>query len=873
METPERENGYLVYPDRDYTGYGANRTISMFKGFIVEYFGNQQTKKCAKSWALIPVMNLFDENVQAFIYAIGLLYAFLGIAVISDVFMAAIEVITSKQKEVKLANGQKVKVAFWNPTVANLTLMALGSSAPEILLALLETMQSFGEPPGELGPSTIVGSAAFNLFVISSVCVYSINTPDVKTISAPGVFIMTSTWSILAYLWLLIVLEVWTPGVVSIAEAFITFGFFFLFVGLSYGQDRNWFRVKSKAIGSRESKIILIEEGQNDFENRKSQVLTKMESNLQKVKKGGMSKSGLKAISRILKKGLFSQMEEEKNSAIFWKVNAKRRLLGKAYMKRRSTATLAKLTPEQKEELRKEAMRATIQFSAEEFRVIENEGSVRCMVQRRGLHHRALAVDFKTQDGSGKAGSEYQATEGTIVFGAGEEIKFVEVFIVDDDEPEPDHTFTVLLSNPRILEDATERDDVRPGSGEVESVGNDEEYVCTLGERAHTVVIIIDDDDPGSIAFSDKIVTVSERKQFATIKIVRSTGAKGQVSCKYRTSDGSAVAGIDYKATEGVVSFEAGQISQKIKIPLVDSDKYYDRVFNVSLFEPSEFARLEKTNIILFKIVDDGSESELRNKIEKKLDRQLKAFMHHTSTWREQFKSAIVPAKGVDENGDEVDFEGVDYALHFLTIFWKFTAAFVPPPEYYGGWAAFFCCLIYIGALTAVVGELASLFGCAIGLKDAVTAITFVALGTSLPDTFASRTSALEAPDADAAVGNVAGSNTVNVLLGLGLPWVVASLYYHFNGEKTGGRYCVPSGSLSYSVLIYSIFAVCCLFCLFLNRKLFGGELGGPKKSKTIIAIFLCSLWMLYIILSSLQTYGHIDFGSEKKIDAMGCPL
>ena len=119
METPERENGYLVYPDRDYTGYGANRTISMFKGFIVEYFGNQQTKKCAKSWALIPVMNLFDENVQAFIYAIGLLYAFLGIAVISDVFMAAIEVITSKQKEVKLANGQKVKVAFWNPTVAN----------------------------------------------------------------------------------------------------------------------------------------------------------------------------------------------------------------------------------------------------------------------------------------------------------------------------------------------------------------------------------------------------------------------------------------------------------------------------------------------------------------------------------------------------------------------------------------------------------------------------------------------------------------------------------------------------------------------------------------------------------------------------------
>ena len=40
---------------------------------------------------------------------------------------------------------------------------------------------------------------------------------------------------------------------------------------------------------------------------------------------------------------------------------------------------------------------------------------------------------------------------------------------------------------------------------------------------------------------------------------------------------------------------------------------------------------------------------------------------------------------------------------------------------------------------------------------------------------------ALEAPDADAAIGNVTGSNSVNVFLGLGLPWVMGSLYYSFN--------------------------------------------------------------------------------------------
>ena len=62
--------------------------------------------------------------------------------------------------------------------------------------------------------------------------------------------------------------------------------------------------------------------------------------------------------------------------------------------------------------------------------------------------------------------------------------------------------------------------------------------------------------------------------------------------------------------------------------------------------------------------------------------------------------------------------------------------------------------------------------------RPAITAITFVALGTSLPDTFASMAAAKADAFADAAVGNVTGSNSVNVFLGLGLPWVIASHYY-----------------------------------------------------------------------------------------------
>ena len=33
-------------------------------------------------------------------------------------------------------------------------------------------------------------------------------------------------------------------------------------------------------------------------------------------------------------------------------------------------------------------------------------------------------------------------------------------------------------------------------------------------------------------------------------------------------------------------------------------------------------------------------------------------------------------------------------------------------------------------------------------------------------------------PRQDAAIGNIMGSNSANVFLGLGIPWVIASLYY-----------------------------------------------------------------------------------------------
>ena len=94
-----------------------------------------------------------------------------------------------------------------------------------------------------------------------------------------------------------------------------------------------------------------------------------------------------------------------------------------------------------------------------------------------------------------------------------------------------------------------------------------------------------------------------------------------------------------------------------------------------------------------------------------------------------------------------------------------------------GGLPCFLAAIAFIGILTMVVGEVAGAMGCVMGLKPGVTAITFVAIGTSLPDTFASMTAARESNNADSAVGNITGSNSVNVFLGLGLPWVIAVIY------------------------------------------------------------------------------------------------
>lgn len=167
---------------------------------------------------LIPGTTLLPSGLLGFAYFIFLGFLFLGISIVADIFMEAIEVITSQTKTFEEYDPITEKYITvdkldWNETIANLTLMALGSSAPEILLAVIEALGTLGKPAGPLGASTIVGSAAFNLLVISAVAVVAVDAP--KKINDTGVFATTAIWSIFAYLWLYICLMVTTPGIVT----------------------------------------------------------------------------------------------------------------------------------------------------------------------------------------------------------------------------------------------------------------------------------------------------------------------------------------------------------------------------------------------------------------------------------------------------------------------------------------------------------------------------------------------------------------------------------------------------------------------------------------------------------------------------------
>jgi len=422
----------------------------------------------------------------------------------------------------------------------------------------------------------------------------------------------------------------------------------------------------------------------------------------------------------------------------------------------------------------------------------------------------------------------------------------VSIKIVDDDNWEPDEDFYVELYDPESA--AKER---------------------LPGEDTRTRITIIDDDRPGILAFEAKGQTkhpANERE--CRLKVIRLHDSDGQITVKYRTlqidkSSRTATPGKDYEHVEGELTFIHRESEKEIVIPIIqrenENNEPRDEIFGVQIYDAQPAAvKISKKDTCIVEIVTDAETKKQAEALQQLLER---INQQEKITWGQQFKNACMLHPTKNEDGEIEDISGMDAVLHFLSIGWKVLFACVPPPHYLGGWACFVVALCFIGVVTAVVGEIANLMGCVIFLKPGVTAITFVAIGTSLPDTFASKTAAQESRYADSAVGNVTGSNSVNVFLGLGLPWVIAVSYYGARNEP----FEVPSKGLDLSVMLFLICSLVGIVVLIIRRIAVKGELGGSTAGRAASAVIFVSLWLFYVIMSTLAQYNIIKFGGEEE--------
>lgn len=109
---------------------------------------------------------------------------------------------------------------------------------------------------------------------------------------------------------------------------------------------------------------------------------------------------------------------------------------------------------------------------------------------------------------------------------------------------------------------------------------------------------------------------------------------------------------------------------------------------------------------------------------------------------------------------------------------------------------------------------------------------------------------------ADSSIGNVTGSNAVNVFLGIGIAWTIAACVHAYRGS----RFLVNPGSLAFSVTLFCTCAFICCSTMMMRRYVIGGELGGPMRYKLPTTILYVGLWVFYVFMSSLEAYGVIQF-------------
>jgi len=836
--------------------------VVLFWSFILGIFALGQSKYeepvCTEIWAreveapkicevcgngtlVLPLFSNFERSLPkpllASLYFVGLLWVFLGIGIVCDQFMGAIEEITSKEfvRWIRVCEGAKHKfhIKIWNPTVANLTLMALGSSAPEILLNVLEVCGG-GYFAGELGPSTIVGSAAFNLLVITAVCISSIPGGQLRKIDNLDVFAVTAGMSVFAYAWVVVILQLSSPDRVEPWEAIVTFLFFPLLTAIAYAADRGVFSRICQTCGCKgEDKSI---------------------SELDAVR----LRSQYGNVIPMEAFELLAAQQACQKPAVLTKAKV-RQLMGISNAFKKFGVSVGA-----------DSQQLTVGFENDRHVVFENAGTLSMKIVCSRPPGISLTVRYCTSDGTAQEGLRYKKAEGEIIFGPLQTEVMIGVDMIDNDTYEEAMDFYV---------------DITDVQGFVNGAWISRPDMAAMAHpvalwRSRAVVTVLNDDMPGTIGFDCDEVHVAPTAVNTRLGITRRDGHHGDITCRYRTVDGTAISGKDFVPCDAFLEFADGETYQTIDIEMIPSPirvSMFDESFKVVLDDATEGVKFDVSTdgggeCSMCEIILTGSTKPcLADRLVHPCYNKDK-FRKNLDDWVDQFRGALYC------NGDfceQSDAGLVDWLFHALSFNWKLLFAFVPPPGFLGGWFCFCVALGMIGFVTAIVGDMAGLLGCCIDIPDDITAITLVALGTSLPDTFASKVAAQQNPNADDSVGNVTGSNCVNVFLGLGMPWSIGALYWEFIGRNDvwddhlykgqsfkelyggtypGGGFIVPAGSLVFSVTVFTCCAIACIMLLMVRRLKYGGELGGPASACRRDSSILVLLWIIYVVASIVNS-------------------
>ena len=197
----------------------------------------------------------------------------------------------------------------------------------------------------------------------------------------------------------------------------------------------------------------------------------------------------------------------------------------------------------------------------------EEGGTLRFSVELAGASSNEVTVPYRTIDGTATAGLDYRAEQGVLTFVPGESAHQIEIALLEDDIDEPEETLSVMLDRPR--------------------------HAALV--QASGVGSILDNDDPPALSIDDAVAVEGET---LTFDVSLSTASSQSVTVGYGTSDGTALAGSDYTAAQGILTFAPFETTRAVAVSLLDDDlQEPDETLTVVLTSPTHATLASDTGV------------------------------------------------------------------------------------------------------------------------------------------------------------------------------------------------------------------------------------------------------------------------------------